>query len=145
MRLRRRQHRPGCDINIAPLIDVVFLLIIFFMLVSQFTRIEVEPLSLPHARHLDRSATPVLIKMIVNVYANGRVVVAGVEHTADSLGQLLQTESKKHAGGEVSVLIRSDRQAPWQKVSKIMEACHNRGVSRVRVATVPTEELANAM
>jgi len=145
MRLRKRQHRPGCDINIAPLIDVVFLLIIFFMLVSQFTRIEVEPLSLPPARHADRSAAPALIKMIINVYENGRVVIAGVEHTTDSLGQLLQTESKKHAGGEVSVLIRSDRQTPWQMVSEIMKACHNRGVSRVRVATVPTEELTNPM
>ena len=49
MRLRKRKPEYGCEINIAPLIDVVFLLIIFFLTVSHITQLQVEPLSLPEA------------------------------------------------------------------------------------------------
>ena len=53
MRLHRAKREYGCQINIAPLIDVVFLLIIFFLTVSHITQVRVEALSYGASRRFD--------------------------------------------------------------------------------------------
>ena len=69
MRLRKKHHLQGVEINIAPLIDVVLLLIIFFMVIAQFTRLEVEALELPKAQHGDSPSDPLDRQIIVNMHS----------------------------------------------------------------------------
>ena len=58
MRLHKVKRDFGYDINIAPLIDVVFLLIVFFLTVSHIAQVRVEALSLPEAQQEIMQATP---------------------------------------------------------------------------------------
>ncbi len=140
MRLRKRLHLSGIEINIAPLIDVVFLLIIFFMVISQFTQIEIEALDLPEARQGDHPTDPLDRQIIINVHMDGRIMIAGTNYTLDSFGQLLQAKLTKYIATEISVLIRADQQTPWGKISEIMEVCASQAVIQVRVAVVDEVE-----
>lgn len=134
MRLRKKQHDRPCEISIAPLIDVVFLLIIFFMVVSQFTRVKLEAVSLPEASQGELPEEMPARRVILNVYADGRINNEGVELNLVSLGQLLKMEKAEHGSERLTILIRSDRKAAWKTVREIMKVCAGEGLSRVKVA-----------
>ncbi len=136
MRLRKKLHLSDIEINIAPLIDVIFLLIIFFMVISQFTQIEIEALDLPEAHQGDLATDPMDRQIVINVQIDGGIIIAGANYTVDSFRQLLQAKLKKYKAAEISVLIRSDRQTPWGTISEIMALCASQAVMQVRVATV---------
>ena len=105
MRLRKTKRTYGCEINIAPLIDVVFLLIIFFMTVSQISRVEVEDLVLPEAAA--GQPRPPVRRLIVNVHATGRRVVSGQDRSMASLARMLADAANEPGGGELSLLVRA--------------------------------------
>jgi len=132
MRLRKTQTRHGCEINIAPLIDVVFLLIIFFMAISQISRVDIEKVKLPEATESDPPAKPG--RLIVNVLADGQIIVSGRSNTLASLNHILASGVRESGAAELSVLIRADRQTHWEYVGRIMRACADRGISRVKVS-----------
>ncbi|HUS93052.1 MAG TPA: biopolymer transporter ExbD [Phycisphaerae bacterium] len=136
MRLARPRRRYGCEINITPLIDIVFLLIIFAMVVSQFTRLQAENVSLPEARKGRAPTTAPAARVVVNVLDDGRMVAYGREHTAESLEALLADAAGRAGPAGVSVVIRGDRQAQWARVSAILRACAARGIEQVKVAVV---------
>ena len=132
MQLRKTKRTYGCEINIAPLIDVVFLLIIFFMTVSQISRVEVEDLVLPEAAA--GQPRPPVRRLIVNVHATGRRVVSGQDQSMASLVRMLADAVNEPGGRELSVLVRADREADWAHVAEVMQACAANGIGRVRVA-----------
>jgi len=134
MRLRKRIQLHSYEIGIAPLIDVVFLLIIFFMVVSQFTQIEIEALDLPPAAQGERPSDPLDKQVILNVHRDGRIRIASQDYTVDSFENLLRSRLQQLAPEELSILIRSDRQTPWRLVRPLMEACGRNAISQVRVA-----------
>ena len=135
MKLGKAKRTFGSEPNIAPLIDVVFQLIIFFMLVAQITRVEVEDLSLPEAKagKAAREAKPG--RVVINVHADGRIIVSGREHTPASLEGVLARERQARRA-DTSVLVRGDRETPWRTVAQILNACAAQQISRVRVAVV---------
>ena len=136
MQLRKTKRTYGCEINIAPLIDVVFLLIIFFMTVSQITRVEAEDLTLPEARQGEAPKETPAGRFIVNVHQDGRIVVAGRTRSIASLQDMLAGELAERSADEITVLVRGDRDTPWERVSEIMRACAAQGIGRVRVAVI---------
>ncbi|MBN1845518.1 MAG: biopolymer transporter ExbD [Sedimentisphaerales bacterium] len=139
MRLRKRPHLYGIDINIAPLIDVVFLLIIFFMVVSQFTQMEIEALELPQATQGDRPGQPLDRQVILNVFADGRLMIAGQPYDHQQLTWLLQRKTRRIPAGEISVLIRADRATPWRQVRELLQLCAAQSIQHVRVAVLDAD------
>ncbi len=142
MRLTRTRRKFGCEVNITPLIDIVFLLIIFSMMVSQFTKLQAEKLLLPaaHAGRDPRGGAGG--RIVVNVMPTGRIVVSGRRRSAESLGRLLAVEARRRGAGNVRVVIRSDRRTPWAAVGPILQACAARQIARVKVAVRPPGEAA---
>jgi len=136
MRLRKPQRPFGSEINIAPLIDVVFLLIIFFMTVTQFAHVELEDAIEPPEARPPADNSPLPGRLVVNVHADGRIVVLGQTRTQQQLDELLTDLLKGRQPGDVSVLVRGDRRLPWRTAASILSACSARGINRVRVATV---------
>jgi biopolymer transport protein ExbD len=142
MQLRKTIRKPVGEIEIAPLIDVVFLLIIFFMIVSQMVHAEVEEVTLPEAASGDPVAEAQPGKIIVNVPDSGELVISGRVYSQEAFADLLADEIRLRSVENVSVLIRGDRKAPWEPVGRAMRTCAQRGVARVRVA-VREAEAAN--
>ncbi len=133
MRLRKAQRAYGYEINIAPLIDVVFLLIIFFMTVSQITRVEVTPLDLPEAK---MNEPPQVGRLVINVRQDGRISCEGRSYTVESLQAMLAVGAEHRKPGDVSVLIRGDRRLPWATAARILQACAASRIDRVHIAVV---------
>jgi len=139
MRLQKKQHRYGCVINIAPLIDVVFLLIIFFMVVSQFTQKEIEAVVLPEAGQGELMGEKVDERIIVNVNRQGEMIVEEQAHSLRSLGGLLQAARRRSSG--LAVVIRSDRRVHWETVRAIMKVCADLKLNRVRLAVAEVGQI----
>jgi biopolymer transport protein ExbD len=136
MRLIRTRRKFGCEINITPLIDIVFLLIIFSMVLSQFAKLQAAKLQLPEAHKGADSAAPVGGRVVVNVLDDSVVLVSARRQTAESLDALLADRARRAGPDAVSVVIRADRRAPWRAASQILQACAARGIARVKVAVV---------
>ncbi len=132
MRLCKRKHELGTRMNIAPLIDVVFLLIIFFLTVSHISQVKVEPLPLPEAEEGEKPQQQNRSRLIINVYKDGRV--SGSIKSVDSLQQVLTNEIELWGRDNLSILVRGDRSTNWANVSRILQICTSNGISRIDVA-----------
>ena len=124
-------------LNLTPMIDIVFLLIIFFMVGTKFTEIEQQlELSVPQ---VSDGATDVKEPdlCVVAVFHNGTVALD------DSMMSLTELESslveRMQDGRELNVIIRGDAQGAFQNVADVLSACRRAGVSdlgiSVRMAT----------
>jgi len=140
MRAPNNLSRSSVGFNMTPMIDVVFLLIIFFLVSRHLARQEVEmELDLPDARTgQDTDPDDTIRRLVVNVLPEGRIVVSGQSLDAEALSELIAYESRRgRAPAEpLEVRIRSDRQAPYRLVEPIMRACAQAGVWRVTFAVI---------
>lgn len=117
------------------MIDVVFLLIIFFLVSSQLARQESQlPLPLPEAVS-GQETNPQTERVVVNVLADGRMMLAGREVDATELEQRLVFE-KNNRAGELEVRIRGDRSVPFQAVQPILLSVSKSGISNVTFSVV---------
>ena len=138
MRVPNNLARGSLGFNMTPMIDVVFLLIIFFLVSSHLARQELEmELDLPGAQTgEDTDPADTTRRIVVNVLPEGEIVVGGRPLDAEALGEMIAYEGRRRrAEGEpLEVRIRSDRQAPYRLVEPIMRACARAGVWRVTFA-----------
>ena len=132
------------EMNMTPMIDMTFLILVFFMLVCHLSNMELEQISLPHAdqAHQDEEQQQKAI-LIVNVRKDDvtrhkRVVhISGREYKPEQLKNYLQwkaeqavntfgpdPKSTKHVVvSPLQVVIRCDRHARYEGVTWIFEAC----------------------
>ena len=150
-------EEPGSFI-MTPMIDVVFQLIIFFMLVLDLSQQKIEPVTLPNADTAKKDKTPDPNEVIINIRGNGDIVVDGkVMHDHEkkpddnmNLENFFKNRRSMQkywfdpTGRVVNypVLIRADRSAEWIHVQKIMMiGSQLGGVYRVELAgTMPNPQ-----
>ena len=116
------------QIDIAPMIDCVFLLLIFFMLTSSFTFQSGFNVKLPKAVTSDIIQDQNVIVTITSenvIYLNGTVI------TLKELGRKLKESNYKTK----PLLIRSDRRASVGRVVDVWDLCRNLGIERIHIAT----------
>ena len=136
MRPRRREDP---DVNLTPLIDVVFLLLIFFMVSTTFTRETELKVQLPEAGGEPVEQPPRAVE--VTVSAEGRYFVDG-RAVVDRRVETLRRAIEKAAGGrrDVPLVIRADARAQHQAVVRAMDAAGRAGFTRLSIATVRAAE-----
>lgn len=121
--------------DITSMIDVVFLLIIFFLTTSSLIQMTRIPLDLPEeaGEAVDENESPGLV---INIEADGRIVVDNVEVDPDRLMRMVAVEIE-NAGGvdELDVLLRADQSASLGHVNGIAESMIDLGVRSWRLAT----------
>ena len=116
------------QIDIAPLIDVIFLLFIFFMLSSSFTFQSGINVKLPKA------VTSDIIKqenVIITITSENVIYLNGAVTTLKELGTLLG-KSQIH---ERPILIKADRRASVGRIVDVWDLCRNLGIERINIAT----------
>ena len=117
------------------MIDVVFLLIIFFLVSSHLARQESQlPLSLPDAVS-GQDADSQRDRIVVNVLASGELLLAGRVVSVTELQQRLAFEQSSHQG-DLEVRIRGDRQVPFRAVQPILLAVSRSGISKITFSVV---------
>ncbi|HTY44960.1 MAG TPA: biopolymer transporter ExbD [Patescibacteria group bacterium] len=116
------------QIDIAPLIDMVFLLLIFFMLTSSFV---MQP---GIAIHLPKAVTSEVVKydnIDIAISAENVIYVNGKAMTAQELEGLLRQVAKR----DVSVLIKADKRTSLGAAVQVWDMCRQLNVSHVNIAT----------
>jgi biopolymer transport protein ExbD len=119
------QYKPNrrFGFNMTPMIDVVFLLIIFFLVSSHLARQETTlELPLPIAASGNDDLDQATPRVTINVRSDGSLLLGGRVIAADQLSQRLR-ELRDREGEQLEVRIRGSRLAPYASVEPIMLAC----------------------
>ncbi len=136
MRLQKRQKKVNLAVNLAPMIDIILLLIIFLMMVTQITRFDLEPLTLPEAVK-GESQPPQAEIVIVNIQATDRIIIDQRIYQSSQIPEFLSKKISELGQENVSVLIRGDFKSSWEVSREIMAQCAKLGISDVEVAVTP--------
>ena len=131
-----REEGDEFEVPMTPLIDVVFLLLIFFLVATNFTRKEIDnKVDLPNVEGgVTKKKLPQVL--ILNIRADGTVVVNGEVIEKTALRDLVKRWHQKNPREYVA--IRGDGKVPYETVMKIMGLCRAVGIERV---DLPVEDL----
>ena len=136
----RPGHRSAdtVEINLTPLIDVVFLLLIFFMVSTTFDRHAKLKVQLPEANAKMQQSTdnPVVLSIDAKgkYYINDRQVV---NTQLDTLKAALQKSVEGNPNA--TLLLRADGRTPHQYVVRAMDAASQLGLTKLSIATVESQ------
>ena len=131
----RRRTRAETDINLTPLIDVVFLLLIFFMVSTTFTRETQLKVDLPESASGEQ-ANETAEQIEVLISAAGEVAINGNTLINPSLETLKAALARESNGDtRLPVVITADAQTPHQSVITAMDAAGQQGFTRLRLTT----------
>ena len=127
-------------VNITPLIDVVFLLLIFFMVSTSFTRETQIELELPKATGEQLEIKPNVIEVSIdaegNFYVNKKPLInTQIETLRRAIGKTSEGDNT------LPLIISADAKAPYQSVVTALDAAGQEGFSNLQMATRrPTNE-----
>ena len=120
--------------NMTPVIDVVFLLLIFFLVATRFDHEEREsPVNLPEVA--EAQPLTMTADLVVNVTREGRYGVLNKEYSEADLLAVLQ-ESRR-ANPQRVVRIRADADTAWKYGVRVMGLCNKAGIRDYRVVAIP--------
>ena len=126
---RKAQENPQLDMT--PMIDVVFELIIFFVVTLTQCQAKDETIKLEDGRH-GIELTPEELPpshMVVDVARTGRISMGDITMTPEQVGQRVKERKRKF--GEFPVLIRADYRARHEAVARVMNACTANGIWKI--------------
>ena len=134
MRLSRSRSHFTLSFNMTPMIDIVFLLIIFFMTVSQITRTVDHPVELP--RVIKGTSESKTATVTINLNEKGSVIVAGKTLSQTEVSSALQNRLQKvdNDPDRIRIQIRCDRRCLSKYVNQLVDRLSSMGFRKVRCA-----------
>lgn len=125
--------------NMMPLIDIIFLLLIFFLMASSFKKVEQEErkerelkVMLPEVAEAQPLAGTE--DLIINISPEGQYVVAQKQLSEEQVAALLRVTHKTNP--QKPVLIRGDGRAAWKHGVRVMGLCNKAQITNYRVAAI---------
>lgn len=139
--LKRNTADDPFQLNLTPMIDVVFLLVIFFMTATQFAEVErAVELELPEVGSEGTTVAAVEEPRVVGVSAAGAITLDGEPRTPEQLHDELAAACEASDSGP-SVLIHGDARADMQHVALALERCRAAGVTEVGISVETDDTL----
>jgi biopolymer transport protein ExbD len=134
MLLKAKEAEARVSIELMPLIDMVFLLLIFFLVATTFHQEEREmQIALPAAK----AAGPIsanLRELIINVDRDGQIYVGGRNITPDELRELVT--QRVAVNPEQKVAVRGDRGTVYANVVRVLDICKAAGIQEPYLDTI---------
>ena len=126
------------SLNLTPMIDIVFLLMIFFMVGTKFTELERSlELQVPKVSSAG-TLTAAPQKKIINVHHDGRITL---NQQVVSLGDLTnQLASSRSQYQNLGVIVRGDATGAFQNVAAVLSACRQAGISDMGISVRMVEQ-----
>jgi biopolymer transport protein ExbD len=125
-------------LNLTAMIDILFLLIIFFMVSTQFTEFERSlGLEVPHVAE-GAALTAVPESRVVNVYRDGRVTLDAENVSLDELVERLARARTQYSG--LRVVVRGDGAGRFQRVAEVLNACKAAGIGQLAISVKLADE-----
>jgi len=129
----KRRNKVSAEFSMSSLTDIIFLLLIFFMLTATFIRI--QNVELPESD----SKTVASTSVAVNIDKNGKYFVNAEEINSAALErEVKQAVEKAQGEGDATLTIVAEVGVPFEKVSKVMGIASNLKI-RAIIATQPTK------
>ena len=155
---RKKYEMDSGEMDMTPMIDIVFNLLIFFMVITDLTQKDLAELTLPLAsKAAEDKADEKDLRIILNIDRQGRLLIKGQEKSLADLGRYLslakrqynlkmksegksgyQKEGRAGAKEDVSrlfVLLRADKDTPWQHVQWVMMIMSEEDLFKLQFAT----------
>ena len=135
----RRQRNDEVGVNLTPLIDVVFLLLIFFMVSTTFTRETQLSIDLPEATGTVKEAVDRQVEILIDESGSYRVNGQGL---VDDRMRTLQAAIYKISAGDTTLpmIITADAQSSHQSVVRAMDAAGQMGFVHLSITTQEPSE-----
>lgn len=136
----RRQKNQEVSVNLTPLIDVVFLLLIFFMVSTSFTKETHLSLDLPEASGEESVVNNEILEIVIS--STGNYAINGRSLVANNLDNLKKALSELSNGNtDTPLIITADANTPHQAVITAMDAAGQLGFAKLSLTTKqPTAE-----
>ena len=131
----RQLRRPEVSINLTPLIDVVFLLLIFFMVSTSFSEMTQLVVDLPQAEGIPASTDSALL-LIVDM--QGNMTLNGESVPNDARGLSLALRQQLGGNTDIPVTLSADAMTPHQYVVTAMDVAAQLNITRLTIATENT-------
>jgi biopolymer transport protein ExbD len=130
----RKQAVPEpAGFQIAPMVDIVFLLLIFFLVTWNFARYETElDVKVPTAKEGKESRRSVG-EVIINVKNDGSIVINRKTVSAEELGGTLRKISELYP--DQAVVLRGDQSADYRHIVAVLDICRAANIWNVAFAT----------
>ena len=137
MLIKATRPEDGVGIDLTPVIDMVFLLLIFFLVATTFHQTEREmQIALPEAA----AAGPIsmaLREIVVNIDSEGKIIVAGEQRSPEDLRTIISEAVA--ANPEQKVTVRGDKTASYGMIATALDVCKGAGVQEPYLDTVPIQ------
>ena len=131
MRRRRKREMESPEIMLSPMIDMIFLLLVFFIVSTMYmSEVKTIPIRLPQARHSENVSKS---DFNVSIKSDGSLYLDENPIEMDLLVQNAAAESKRDSS--FSVIIRADDDAPYKTIIQLMDKMKGAGVTRFGLAT----------
>ena len=131
----RQLRRPEVSINLTPLIDVVFLLLIFFMVSTSFSELTQLVVDLPEAEGSSATTDEALM---LTVDVAGNMTLNGEAVPNDARGLSLALRQQLSGNTDIPVTLSADAMTPHQYVVTAMDVAAQLNITRLTIATENT-------
>lgn len=124
------------EFNIAPMIDIVFQLLLFFMVASHLNQMEKVQIGVPVAAHavVPREFQD---RRIITIRADGQIYLGSYPHSLAEVEPLVEKERARIP--DLKIYLRADKNVPHKFVREVMEACAAAGAAEIIFATYEKE------
>jgi biopolymer transport protein ExbD len=146
---KERKKRPLKDakMDMTPMIDIVFMLIIFFIIVSELSKAELEQVTLPFAEKAQKDEQDNPNRLIINVTGgddSGTLIVNKRVYSPPELAELISRAAQTNPTGadglpSLKIKIRGDRDVEWKHIQNVMMACMRASVWQLSFGATPRD------
>lgn len=135
MLLQAAPPRDEIGFDFTPIIDVVFNLLIFFLVATSFQQVEREArIALPETV-ASGPITASLREIVINVDRDGALIVAGRAIAPEALRRMLTDALAANPNQKVNV--RGDRATPYENVARALDLCKQSGITEPYLESTP--------
>lgn len=130
--MRRRQLQPTVTINLVPLIDVLLLIIIFFMVTTSFKMAPALSLTLPSSTTASNVKSSVLR---ITAVSEAEIYVDKTRTDLSALPALIKQRAGSGDSSGLSAIVEGDQGASYQLMVSVLDALRNSGINSVGLRT----------
>lgn len=126
-----RKHRPRAVVDMAPMIDIVFQLIIFFMVATTFKSTTGMELKLPGAKNVSQiSESP--LKITIN--SRDKIIIGDMTVNIDELVPFIEESAKTGKNDRKSAIVYGDKSVDYETIIDVMDILRGAGFDNLELA-----------
>jgi biopolymer transport protein ExbD len=134
MNFRKQHSIEPTPMQLAPLVDVLFLLVIFFAVTSHYAKNEqVMDISVPAAEEGKEKESRNVGEIIINIKTEGEIIVNGAQLTEEEL--LAKLKNIVTVFKDQAVILRGDEVVDYKHVIRVLDTCQKAGIWNIAFAT----------